>query len=80
MQLLRQQQQQQGTNKSCSPVSTFFLSLYKGVETKTAAPSLFFGPPEYNQPTSTLTNSGSVCTSATSTSSGRRRRRSGSRW
>ena len=42
---LRVPQQQQSTNNNCSPV-ILFLCLYKGVETKSAAPSLFFDPPK----------------------------------
>ena len=43
----QQQQQQQGTNKNCNPVTTYLLPLsLQGVETKTAALSLFFDHPK----------------------------------
>ena len=49
--------------KTAAPLQHILpLCLYKGVETKSAAPSLFFDlPPKNNQPTSTFTSSGSAC-------------------
>ena len=68
--------------KTAAPLQhILFLCLYAGMETTSAAPSLFFGQPRKQPDNKYFTSNGSACTSAssgTSTSGSRSRSRSGS--